>query len=184
MWYLLVGIAAGLLALRPRLREGLQPTDKIKQPGRIEDGFYDPAERDRIWSLIPESIRQAAATRWGGDDAKRFVANFIADFYSDVYEKATSPITKAMIADFVQRKSVPEMYIQEASTILKAYYIDQAPPAAATGPPPPPPAGPDSTGPPPPTAVAEPSRPVPTPTTTSLESSAPVTITIQVRPSK
>jgi hypothetical protein len=186
-----------LVYLRTQIREHLEPTDRIKAPG--PEGWYDEAEMDRIWLLMPEDVhRQFLA---GGDVAnpyellagKRNIARVIGEFYTRVYASATDPITESQLSTWVETRYGEEEgwtpYIKELIVkALKLYFIDQAPP-----PPPPPPTtdvtigsvgGTDITGPtggtespPPPADLMEVPGPLPSMHTNI---GAPVTVTVEV----
>lgn len=169
-WLVLLIVCLLLIAVRGRVRERLEPTDKIKAPSQ-ETGTYSAADKESIWASMPEPVRQAyGTTGWDPAVAKTVLATEVADFYKRVYEPATSPITEQQItawADTVPRRA-GDVSRADLSAALKAYFIDQAPP-------------------PPPVFVPESgdftlSSSTPGPAEERRKYGAPVTVTIQVPP--
>jgi hypothetical protein len=195
----LLGVCVLLLVLRPRMREGLAATEGIRAPD-VEHAYpggggstrvYGPAEQDRIWALMPQSVRQWAMGNGVGDQAtltrlgKEHVATLLARYYP-MYERKTSPMTEADLDAYVGTWVTSERPPVRAA--LKAYFVDQPqPPPPTEAPPPPSMTGP--TGPPPPTMPVEAVLPTgppvgmdvaPSPSPTSFESSSPVVVTVEV----
>jgi hypothetical protein len=189
LWVLL-GVCLLLLYLRPRIREHLEPTDRIKDPG--PNDTYDEAETDRIWSIMPEDVHREFTTVENPDEAqiragKEWLSLYIASFYRVVYAQETAPITESRIAAYVNRyiNETPQ-FKEIRAKALKIYFIDQP------SPPPPPP----TTGPPAPTDSTAPSDGVPlgpvrvppppadgpAPIETRPIPGAPVTITVEIHP--
>jgi hypothetical protein len=174
LWALL-GVAFLLIYLRPQIREHLEPTDRIKDPG--PGGMYDEAEKDRIFSLMPFTLQweyqwdvPGAREIEEADRVRRVkneLARSIADFYTDVYASATEPITESQISPWIRTRygAQPPRTAQLTTDALKIYFIDQAPPPPPTG----------GTGAPPPVSPPEPAERQPI-------SGAPVTVTIEVHP--
>ncbi len=179
LWVLL-GVCLLLLYLRPRIRERLEPTDRIKDPG--PDDTYDEAETDRIWSIMPEDVHREFTTVENPDEAqiragKESLSRYIASFYRVVYAQETAPITESRIAAYVNRyiNETPQ-FKEIRAKALKIYFIDQpSPPPPTTGPTAPTDFSPPSDGVPPPADGPAPieTRPIP---------GAPVTITIEIHP--
>lgn len=198
----LLGVCLLLLVLRPRMREGLAATNDIRAPdveqvypgGGGSTRVYGPAEQDRIWALMPQSVRQWAMGSYAIADAatltrlgKEQVATILAEYYP-IYERKTSPVTDADLNTYVVGLSTSDRPPVKAA--LKAYFVDQPQPPAPESPPPssmtggtgsplptmPPDAGPVvlPPGPPGPMDIA------PSPSPTSFESSSPVVVTVEV----
>lgn len=197
----LLGVCLLLLVLRPRMREGLAATNDIRAPdveqvypgGGGSTRVYGPAEQDRIWALMPQSVRQWAMGNGVGDQAtltrigKEQVATLLARYYP-IYERKNSPVTEADLDAYVTGMSTADRSPVRAA--MKAYYVDQPQPPAPESPPPSSMTG--GTGSPLPTMPVEmgpplfpPGPPVgmdvaPSPSPTTFESSSPVVVTVEV----
>lgn len=195
-WILgLVGILLLLAVATFRVREHLEPTEKIKAPdGGIggtdsEDGeykVYSNAEQDRIFNLVRPEKKQSFMSnklnhlKLSETDMLEFIKQVysaeVAAFYRKVYAKASQPIRYETIENWYKsHNGYTQEDIQKDETgtiaLLKTYFVDQE-------------------GPPPPTSSAQPtpgtSSPAPTqstPATTNktVDVTPPVTITINVR---
>ena len=124
--WILLGIAVVLLILALRT-ESFEATPSIKAPP------YDAQETIRIFGMVPTADRPALlakAKASSGDTSKHeeiaggYIAPTVADFFTQKFKPATTPITNAMVDDFVNTLGNTD-FKETKRKVLKTYFVDQ-----------------------------------------------------------
>lgn len=146
LWVVLAILLGVFLVVR--VRERLEPTDKIKAPtplltkdGQVDHGKlpeYDSAEKDRIWGLMPVNVKDWVLSTTGGAtadeqnrNAKTKIATLVATAYYGFYKREGVPVTLESLRAWLGGPNAPPAYGDDKrmnELALKAYFIDQSPP--------------------------------------------------------